>query len=96
VIVYPIIPVLLTGLRKSKIDTTTATAPFAFPNTCKVRGLVHFVTMKLLRFTKKAILQFTTSTNPKIRLDLQLDIIVSNANGSIILLDMLSIAVKKT
>jgi hypothetical protein len=52
--------------------------------------------MKLLRFTKKAILQFTTSTNPKIRLDLQLDIIVSNANGSIILLDMLSIAVKKT
>ena len=27
--VYPIIPVLLTGLRKSNIDTTTATAPFA-------------------------------------------------------------------
>lgn len=91
--VYPIIPVLLTGLRKSNIDTTTATAPLAFPKTCKVKGLVHFVTMKLLRLTKKAILQFETSMNPKVRLDLQLEIIVSKASGSITKLDMLRIAV---
>jgi hypothetical protein len=86
--------VLLTGFRKSKMETITATAPFAFPNTCRVKGLVHFVTMKLLRFTMKAILQFKISTNPNIWLALQFDNIVSNASGSINLLDMLKITEK--
>lgn len=43
------------------IDATTATAPFAFPNTCNVSGLVHLVTKKFVRFTLKARMQLSVS-----------------------------------
>ena len=43
-----------TGFRNRRMLTTTATAPLAFPSTCRVSGLVHFVTKKLVRFTENA------------------------------------------
>ena len=69
-------------------------APSHFLTLVESKDLYIFVTMKLLRFTKKAILQFKISTNPNIWLDLQFDNIVSNASGSINLLDMLKITEK--
>lgn len=58
VMLYPNIPTGDTGFLNRKIETTTATAPFAFPSTCNVSGLVHFVTRKFVRLTLNAKTQF--------------------------------------
>ena len=41
-----------TGFLNIIIETTTATAPFAFPRTCRVSALVCLVTKKLVKLTK--------------------------------------------
>jgi len=68
---------------------TTAKTLFAFPKTCKVNGLVHFVTIKLLKFTKNAKVQLRikVTLNDTIFVDELIIIfadITSNAFDSII------------
>ena len=60
-------PIGLTGFRNRKMLTTTATAPLAFPSTCNVKGLVHFVTRKFVRFTENANKQFNARMKKKLR-----------------------------
>jgi len=42
-----ILPVAVTGFRKTKTEMMAARTPLAFPSTCSVRGLVNLVTRKL-------------------------------------------------
>lgn len=41
------LPVVVTGLRKTKTEMVAASTPLAFPSTWSVRGLVNLVTRKL-------------------------------------------------
>ena len=77
-------PIGLTGFRNRKMLTTTATAPLAFPSTCSVKGLVHFVTRKFVKFTENANAQFKARIKKNRGDSAQFSANDANASGSII------------